>query len=355
MSAVIPATHADQPTQMLGAEVFSATKSPSDLRAHALRMVTQGHADVGANGIKPLAPNGINTVVAGNTPNAIMASLSAYKFTFSLLDPSKDQVWINAGLTMPMTNSQYQYTYQYQLFSGGGWGQVVKDSSGKLAVPTPDIPMYLNYKVPIPVSSDVQWVSLYYRDSNGGYVQWQDNVTVQDGYMLFPSEYAGKAGQLVLFKKDGTSQVVDIQTGAEVLSQLVTTSGKMGLTNYQETDDASLPLPTATQPNWLYVPFVVAGSRSSSDAPVVRVKLKAVRVIDIIGATASYAGKVEKPVITATGPHGQIVKGTPVTDGTVSILPDEAGDWDVTFDYPTLFGEDVPPQSPWDNSGGGKG
>ena len=328
------------PTQILGDNVLSAISSPSALRAYALKLADGGDCQVYGNGIQG---QGSNTYVwaAGTSPNDILDKMRAKQFTFTLLDPSKDQVNVWAELTTQAVGS-----YPRTLFTGYAFaGSAQKDASGNLFVPTPSVPMQLAWETPIFVGTNVDYSSLWYRDDNGQ-IQWGDNFRVEGGWMFFQGQYAGKGGQVVLYNKNGTQRIVDIESGREVVQQIVAMGARVSLNNYLEVNDSGITDPVSGPAQVMSVTFNPNASWDKSDAPVVRVTLGKSRQLAVFGGSVSNGTTVEVPTITTYGPNGEVVPGIPNTGGYISLPTNASGVWSITFEYQSLFGEDTLPNPP---------
>lgn len=333
-------------TQILGDNVLPAISSPSALRAYALKLVTDGNSQVYGNGVQG---QGGNTFVwaSGSSPNDIIEKLNAKKFTFTLLDPSKDEVNVWAQLSTNAVGS-----YPHTLFTGYAFaGSAQEDSEGKLFVPTPRVPFQLSWEIPVFVGANVDYSSLWYRDDSGQ-IQWGDNMRVENGWMFFQGQYAGKGGQVVLYNKDGTQRVVDIETGREVVQQNVAMGVKAGLNNYIEVNDSAMGGVVGAPAQTMPIPFSPNSSWFITDAPVVRVELGRARPVAIHTGALWNGSYSEAPVVTAHGPNGQVVQGMPDERGFFLLQTSAPGVWWISFEYETLFGEDTLPSPPYY---GGKG
>lgn len=337
----IPVTPTTGAEQVLGESILPMVSSPSVLRAHALSLVTEGSCAVYGSGLQYTADSNTFVSVQGKTPNEIMGKMRDNQFTFPLLDPSKDQVSMWAQLTTSVGQ------YNAVLFEGyAPAGLAQKGPDGKLFVPTPVIEMRIAYETPVFVGESIQWASLYYRDDAGN-IQWGDNIRVDGGWMFFQGQYAGKGGQIILYNQDGTQQIVDIETGRQVVPQTVAMTAQVYLNNYIEYSDAGVVDPVSGPAQTLNVALFPSASWDRSDAPVIRVDLAKKRSIAVFGGSVWNGNSVEVPTISAMGPSGQIVAGISTTDGYITIPTDEAGTWSITFDYLTLFGADVDPSPPY--------
>lgn len=105
-----------------------------------------------------------------------------------VLDPEKDEVYINISLT----DADYN-----QLFWGGSWGKMVKDGSGNWVLPTNfyNLSMKLNWYVPVKIDG-MSSAYLVLRDDKGNYMG-QIWLEVRDGVLWFPTERLDCPGDIV--------------------------------------------------------------------------------------------------------------------------------------------------------------
>lgn len=345
-------TASTSPEQTLGPVVlFPGITSQGARRAEMFRNVQFGRASV--SGVSVEYGSGYNTsaVFTGNTPGEIMTAIVNYQFKFPVSNP-KDTLYFNISLSMRTPGGQ-----EYELFYGSAPVAIQKDANGNLFVTKPIVKMWPNNRSTIFVGSDVTAASLFYYDDNG--FQWEVSVDVYNGYMQFDETYAGHLGRITLWKKDGSSKLVDIKTGREIIPQNVT--GGIGgfLVNYMQASDSGLVDPVNGTPAELSVTEQIIATSDNSDAPVALVQLGKARGIRVYGSELQNGPTKYSPVVTAQGPSGQVVKATYYQDNTgyYYLVPaNEAGKWWISFEYPkgsNLFGVDDVPQYPYYY--GGKG
>lgn len=139
--------------------------------------------------------------------DAIADMIKGYYWDLRVTDP-KDYVQISVKFVDADSNSFYsngeKEQYNSTLFQGWGGGVPVIAKGGGYVLPdwASTVNMMMSYYVRIPITG-AQQARLIVHDANGN--SYGINLSVRDGFIEFPSEYAGANAELVI----GTA----VQTG----------------------------------------------------------------------------------------------------------------------------------------------
>jgi hypothetical protein len=248
--------------------------SQSELRSWACSQVCGGNIQIYGEPVMWDSLMQTYFDIQGSLADNVVKRLAAVSFYVRVSDREK-----SLGTFATLYNKEHMTLfYGYEPATVSEEGKIVWEKDIDLNEMTYEVPIYVGQNI----------TSAHVRTDNG----W-DNVTVNDGWIYFPSEYAGADGELVLW--DGSREIwYSLSSGAIIPGYIISGSVGVTLSDYQSFSDEGY---LSTSPLYVGVKGYVGENHK---APVASVKVTSTRAVKFACSITKIMvnGGMEVPVLS---------------------------------------------------------